>query len=252
MAKKNEDKSVIDDAKIRVVIWMIKSGKTKKACCEYLGIAYNTKRLDIIVSEFQDKQARAEELKKAARKKELSDADKKNIVKAYLAGESISAIAKDYYLTFPRIKKVIMEANVPIRGRGKNTPAKTEHVVQDLDQRFTKGDKIYFPRMNSFARVVEVYDEEHIERLKDVRKERYVKVFEAKDEILEKEGIHFEVYYTLGDGSEWKRTAIQALIQNIEDVLSRTGREYYRIWVENDGNYTALRSDLVPVQEDVK
>ena len=36
----------ITEAKIRQVLWMIKAGKTKKACCEHLGIAYNTKNLD--------------------------------------------------------------------------------------------------------------------------------------------------------------------------------------------------------------
>ena len=38
-------KKEIPEAKIRQVIWMLKVGKTKKACCEHLGIAYNTKSM---------------------------------------------------------------------------------------------------------------------------------------------------------------------------------------------------------------
>ena len=47
-------KKEIPESKIRQVIWMLKAGKTKKACCEHLGIAYNTKRLDTIITEFKE------------------------------------------------------------------------------------------------------------------------------------------------------------------------------------------------------
>ena len=57
----------ISEAKIRQAIWMIKAKKTKKAVCEHLGIAYNTKRLDAIIQEFHDKQKREAELKKKAK-----------------------------------------------------------------------------------------------------------------------------------------------------------------------------------------
>ena len=54
----------ISEAKIRQAIWMIKAKKTKKAVCEHLGIAYNTKRLDAIIQEFHNKQEREAQLKK--------------------------------------------------------------------------------------------------------------------------------------------------------------------------------------------
>ena len=40
----------ISEAKIRQAIWMLKAKKTKKQVCEHLGIAYNTKRLDNIIT----------------------------------------------------------------------------------------------------------------------------------------------------------------------------------------------------------
>ena len=48
----------IPEAKIRQAIWMLKTNKTKKSICEHLGVAYNTKRIDTIISEFQEKQAK--------------------------------------------------------------------------------------------------------------------------------------------------------------------------------------------------
>ena len=60
----------IPEAKIRQALWMIKSKKTKKAICEHLGIAYNTKRLDNIINDFLEKEERTLRLKKAAKTKE--------------------------------------------------------------------------------------------------------------------------------------------------------------------------------------
>ena len=54
----------ISETKIRQAIWMLKANKTKKSICETLGIAYNTKRLDAIITEFKDKETRIAELKK--------------------------------------------------------------------------------------------------------------------------------------------------------------------------------------------
>ena len=40
----------IPEAKIRQAIWMLKKGKTKKAVCDHVGMAYSPKRLDTPVS----------------------------------------------------------------------------------------------------------------------------------------------------------------------------------------------------------
>ena len=137
MAKTNE----ITEAKIRQAIWMIKAKRLKKSICEHLGIAYNTKRLDAIIQEFHDKQAREAELKKKARRKIFTPSEKQVIADAYLSGETQSAIARQYYVSPQRVKNILMEMNVPIRARGKNKAANVEHVVQDLEVRFNAGDK---------------------------------------------------------------------------------------------------------------
>ena len=160
MARARINTNEIPEAKIRQVIWMIKSNKTKKACCDHLGIAYNTKRLDAIIEDFRQKEERQKELKKKARAKTLSAGEIKQIVGDYLDGENQSAIAKRLYISPQRVKKVLMENNVPIRARGKNKPAQVSHVVQNLDALFKAGDRVFVPEKNTFAKVYEVYDEE--------------------------------------------------------------------------------------------
>ena len=77
----------ITEAKIRQVLWMIKAGKTKKACCEHLGIAYNTKKLDTIIEDFHKGIDREADLKKAARNKIFTAKEKQMIADSYLNGE---------------------------------------------------------------------------------------------------------------------------------------------------------------------
>ena len=102
----------ITEAKIRQAIWMLKAKKTKKAVCEHLGIAYNTKRLDAIIQDFHDKIEREAELKKKARSKIFTKTEKQGIAESYLSGETQSGIAKQFYVSPQRIKKILMEMNV--------------------------------------------------------------------------------------------------------------------------------------------
>ena len=105
MAKLTE----ISEAKIRQAIWMIKAKKTKKAVCEHLGIAYNTKRLDAIIQDFHNKQEREAQLKKQARNKIFSEAEKTGIADSYLAGETQSGIAKQLYLFVRGVKAKLLK-----------------------------------------------------------------------------------------------------------------------------------------------
>ena len=106
--------------------------------------------LDAIIQDFHDKQTREAELKKKARRKIFSKAEKEGIAESYLSGETQSGIAKQFYVSPQRIKKILMEMNVPIRARGKNKAANVEHVVQDLEVKFKEGDKVFLAEQNSF------------------------------------------------------------------------------------------------------
>ena len=244
----------ITEAKIRQVLWMIKAGKTKKACCEHLGIAYNTKKLDTIIEDFHKGIEREADLKKAARNKIFTAKEKQMVADSYLKGEAQSNLAKQFYVSPQKVKAILMELNVPIRGRGKNSEAKVDHIVQDLEVKFVKGEKVFLARHNCFGIIDEVYDEDMIESLGEGR-QRYVEThpFKAgpKNKWQEpREGVHYEIYWQFENGAEMKLSAVKTLINRINKNIEETGREYYRVWRDDEAKafYYFNRDQLYPVK----
>lgn len=250
--KPKNNSEEIKESDIRVAIWMLKQKKTKKSVCEHLGIAYNTKRLDKIISDFREAEEREKSLREKAKNSPLTEQTKKSIVNSYLAGDTQSAIAKRYYISAARVKNVLLASNVPIRARKKNAPAKTEHIVQDLEVKFKKGDKTFFGEENSFALIKEVYDEDYIEYLK-LGRQRWVELVPWTEKSRHHEpvqGIHYEIYWELEDGTSWKMQALLKHIDRLQKLIIETGRETYSIWVEGDYGYKKLfvpRDKLFPV-----
>jgi hypothetical protein len=257
MARKAIVKEEIPEAKIRQVIWMLKAGKTKKVCCEHLGINYNTKKLDSIIEEFNRKNEREAELKKAAKAKVFSEAEKKSIANAYLNGEAQSNLAKQYYVSPQRIKNILIELNVPLRGRGKNSEGKVDHIIQDLEVKFKKGDKVFIAKNNCFAIVDNVYDEEYIDYLETGR-QKYVELYPfkpGKNGLAGKysepaQGIHYEIYWLLDDGTEMKLEAMKSIRDKVIKSIEETGREFYRVWREDEfGGFSYVkREELFPIK----
>ena len=257
MARPLTKSTEITEAKIRQVIWMLeKANKTKKECCEHLGIAYNTKRLQTIIDDFRAKQDREAKLKKLAKTKVFTDAEKNGIVKAYLNGETQTGIARQYHVSPQRIKKILIEMNVPIRARSKKAQPTVDHVVQNLDVKFNIGDKVFLPRSNDYGVIEQVFDEDYIEYLREPRRRKYVELhaFEAAkkkhgEEFEGKEDVHWNIYWEYDNGSEWKEFAIKEKINKVESIIEETGREYYRIWIQGDhGHFTdEVRHNLYPV-----
>ena len=257
MARKAISTTEIPEAKIRQVKWMLRAGKTKKACCEHLGIAYNTKRLTKIVEDFDAKEEREAQLKKAARNKIFTQAEKNTISKAYLNGETQSALAKQFYVSPQRIKKILIETGTPIRARGKKQAATVDHIIQDLETKFKEGDRVFIAKENCFAIVDKVYDEDLLEYLETGR-QKAINLVEFKPDRFgssgghfePKEGIHYEVYWIFEDGSSMKMQAMLGLRNQIIKNLEETGREFYRVW--RDDEYSCFkyvkRHELYPVK----
>lgn len=256
MATKKNDE--IPEAKIRNAIWYLKNGKTKKFVCEFLTIPYSTKKLDSIIETFHQKIERETALKKAAKTKIFSLKEKENIAKEYLAGEAQSVLAEKYYISPQRIKNMLIEVNTPLRGRGKHSEANVDHVVQDLETKFKIGDKVLLAKYNCFAIVHRVYDEDYLEYLENGR-QRYVETYPFKpnknglsgNKFSEPvEGIHYEIYWTLPDDTEFKMSAMIRQRDNIIKTIEETGREYYSVWRSDDDGcfYYAHRNELYPVK----
>jgi hypothetical protein len=256
MARKTT-KVEISEEKVRHVIWMLKRKKTKKECCEYLGISYSPKRLDTIIIEFRDKQERTKQLKANRAKTPFTDAEKRQIVKDYNEGESQSSIAKRLYSSPQKIKSILIEMNVPIRARSKHGEAKVEHITQDLDVQFNKKDKVFIPKQNSFGEIIQIYDEDWLEYYSQPERRRYVELHPMKDarkrfgeDFEGKEDVHWNIYWCYSNGEEWKEHAIKAKIKSVETTLETQGREDYLVWTTSDESHYMYsnREDLIPIK----
>ena len=250
----------ISEAKIRQAIWMLKAKKTKKQVCEHLGIAYNTKRLDNIIQEFHNNIEREAELKKKARLKKFTLAEKQGIADSYLNGDTQSGLAKQFYVSPQRIKNILIEMNVPIRARGKGKAANVEHVVQDLEVRFKVGDKVFLAKENTFATVREVYDEEWLEKHENGH-QKYVEIYRFKPDprtglagkyAEPQEGVHYEIYWML-EGETLPTRKLNAFLHkrnNVSKIIEETGRESYLLYRQGDhgGYVSAVRDQLFPVK----
>ena len=247
---------VIPEAKIRQAIWMLKKGKTKKAICEHIGISYSPKRLDTIIEDFHKRIEREKELKAKARFKKFSETEKKSMADDYLSGDGLSSIAERNFISPQRVKKFLMELNVPLRGRGKKSEAKVDHIVQDLEVKFKIGDKVLIARNSQFAIVKEIFDEEWVDLHRNPARRRYVELHPMKaarkkygDDYEGKEDIHWQIYWQYDNGSEWKESAIKYRIDQIESILEKTGRESYRLSTQGDSSQflEEHRNNLYPV-----
>ena len=248
----------IPEAKIRQALWMVKTNKTKKSICEHLGIAYNTKRMDAILQEFKDKEERIAQLKKKSILNVFSAEEKTEMAKAYQDGESISSISTRNYISSQKVKSFLIELGVPIRGRARKAPAKTDHVIQDLDIKFKKGDRVFHGPSNSFAIICNVLDENYVEYLK-YGNQKYVELHpfnpNPKTGMAGKyfepaQDVHYQIYWTLEDGKSWKLDSLKRHISKVETHIEEHGRESYDIQLQGDyvhGRSFVPRDQLFPV-----
>ena len=246
----------ISEAKIRQAIWMLKKNKTKKVVCDHIGISYSPKRLDTIIEDFHKRIERDKELKAKARFKTFSEQEKKSIADDYLGGQGLTAIGKRNFISPQRVKKFLIELNVPLRGRGKKSEATVSHIKQDLEIKFKKGDRVLIAKSSQFAEVKEVYDEEWLEEYRNPVRRRYLELHAMEaarkkygEHYEGKEDIHWQIYWQYDSGMEWKESAIKYRIHQIESILEETGRESYKLYVEGDSGHflEEHRNNLYPV-----
>ena len=97
---------------------MLDEGNTKKSVCEFLGIAYNTKRLGTILENFEKEQEREKEMRKAKRRTACTQEELIAIVEDYLQGMSFKDLAENYYRSASYIKHRLHMLGALIRDSG--------------------------------------------------------------------------------------------------------------------------------------
>ena len=219
----------IDEADLRVALWMSNSGKTKKSICDYLKIKYNTTRLTKILTLFQEALANQEVQKKAAKKKIFTDEEKDVIARRYLEVNSMAKVAEEYYVSSARIKAILVEKQVPIKGR---KSILVDHIHQDLDAAFSIGNTVFSKIHKSKCLIERKYDEAYVEYLKNGSIKTVDNPYVQDDD--SRDGVNYYVYWILDDGTNMGLlSSVEALIKSIENTLIKEGQEFYRIKIQN-------------------
>lgn len=153
MARKRNEHEQLTDANIERVIELLGGEKpiTKKAACEILNIAYNTTRLDSIISGYQGKKQHEQEMREKKRYKSATKDEIDIIVTSYLEGEPVSVIAKRLYRSDTFVKNIIERVGCPKRVVGSDYWHPELIPEPAMRETFSIGEKVWSARYNSMA-----------------------------------------------------------------------------------------------------
>lgn len=145
----------LTDANIEKVIKMLSAEKpiTKKAACEFLGIAYNTTRLDELCRKFTDKKNFREQMYQKKKGTALADEEIRHIASGYLSGETLTDIANSTFRSVQLVKSVVEQLGLPTREVGGtywNPPMIPDAGVK---REYKIGEKCYSARYQSLATI---------------------------------------------------------------------------------------------------
>lgn len=153
---KKKDHERLTDENIRKVISLLnpEDGKaiTKKEACSILNIAYNTTRLDKIISEFESKEEHVSKMKAANRGKPATKEEIASAIEAYLNGENYSNIAKRLYRSAAFIKNIVERVGVPQRPT-RREQAKGYDIIPDpcIAEEFKPGEVVWSAKYHTTA-----------------------------------------------------------------------------------------------------
>lgn len=161
IGKREED---LSDSNIEKVIKLLESESketkiTKKAACEYLGIAYNTTRLGTLIESYKNKIAHRDKMRKERRGKPATQDEIQYVVREYMGGSPVSRIADDLYRGSQFVHSVLESMHVPVRPKSQNY-FKPELIPDNaVRTEFAIGEKVYSARYDSLARIDALVEE---------------------------------------------------------------------------------------------
>lgn len=113
---KNADSERVNKETLSHVIAMLEGDKpwTKKACCEYLNIAYNTTRLSKLIEDFKERQAYAEDQRKKKRGTAAKPDEISYAITSYLVDRaSVTSIAESLFRSVAFVNNILQRYGVP-------------------------------------------------------------------------------------------------------------------------------------------
>lgn len=125
---------------------------TKKEACEILNISYNTTRLNKILEDYEEQKEFVKLRKSQNRGKPASEQEIREIAAEYLAGESVSEIAKGLFRSPSFVRSVIEKVGIPFRPANKAERKYTEYLPDScVSDSFKPGDVVWSARHHRAA-----------------------------------------------------------------------------------------------------
>ena len=129
---------------------------TKKAMCEFLGIAYNTSRLSSLLDKYKERVAYVAKRKSDNGGKPASEGEVISAIQSYIEGESIETIAKGLFRGSTFVKNILLLNGITFRPVSHNY-FKPEIIPDEaVSASFEIGEIAY---STQYAQNVEIRDE---------------------------------------------------------------------------------------------
>lgn len=126
---------------------MLEDKETKKSICEFLGIAYNTKRLGTILDNHEADKLREVELRKQKRRTACTKEEKVSMIEDYLSGDSITKLSESYYRSTSYIRHQLEMAGALLRSNSAKDPLNPPMYPDQgllLDAEFKEREQTHF------------------------------------------------------------------------------------------------------------
>jgi hypothetical protein len=148
----------ISEEQYKEAITLLEDGGTKKRACEILGIAYNTKRLDNLIVEFQQKQVVEKDLRARKRKEALHGSELAEMITRYLQGDSLEDLSSTFFRSTGNIKYYLNKHGAMLRHHGRvdplNPPLLPDECVVDSHD---PGSYAWSARYNTICKIDKEY-----------------------------------------------------------------------------------------------
>jgi len=149
----------MDKLNLPLAISMLEDGHTKKSVCDAIGIRYNTKRLNKLIEDFNDRKAYIKKRHKDNAGKPLTILEKKEIIIARLTGTCVSDIAKTLYRGTQVIKDFILNST-PLDLKDTVDYCVVDEVNDKyISEEYNKDDLVYSLKYNEAALVIKEWKE---------------------------------------------------------------------------------------------
>lgn len=133
----------IDTKKIPEAIAMLDNGATKKAVCAFLGMAYNTTRLQTEIDDYLSGVERSKEQRRLRRGKAILDTELVNIIESYISGDSIANIADRFYRSEALVKSTLEKHGALLRDSKANPLSPSILPDNAMSDSFEEGDIVW-------------------------------------------------------------------------------------------------------------